>query len=148
MSSDELRALYQEVILDHSRAKRGYGLQESADAQSHQLNPSCGDEITLQVHLDGDVVASVTWEGQGCAISTASASLLSELVDHLPADDLEGRIAHFRDMMRSQGSVEPDGELIGDAIALQGVARYVARVKCAMLPWVALEESMASLARD
>ncbi|MBT2484652.1 MULTISPECIES: Fe-S cluster assembly sulfur transfer protein SufU [unclassified Microbacterium] len=140
----DLQNLYQELILDHSRTPHGYGLREEIAAQSHQINPTCGDEITLQVHRapDGGVEA-IAWEGHGCAISQASASLLAELAEGLSVEQLEVRIAAFREAMRSRGKIEPDQELLGDAAALGGVSKYVARVKCAMLAWVAAEDALA-----
>lgn len=139
----DLQNLYQELILDHSRTPHGYGLREEIAAQSHQVNPTCGDEVTLQVHLTADRrVEAIAWEGHGCAISQASASLLAELAEGLTVAELEVRIAAFREAMRSRGKIEPDEELLGDAAALGGVSRYVARVKCAMLAWVAAEDAM------
>ncbi|MCK8476422.1 Fe-S cluster assembly sulfur transfer protein SufU [Microbacterium aurugineum] len=139
----DLQNLYQELILDHSRTPHGYGLRGEIAAQSHQLNPTCGDEITLQVHRgpDGGVEA-IAWEGHGCAISQASASLLAELAEGLTVAELEVRITAFREAMRSRGKIEPDEELLGDAAALGGVSKYVARVKCAMLAWVAAEDAL------
>ncbi|MCS5715220.1 SUF system NifU family Fe-S cluster assembly protein [Herbiconiux sp. CPCC 205716] len=143
MASRELEGLYQQVILDHSKEKHGYGLREGASGSSHQINPTCGDEVTLNVHRGADgAVDSLSWEGQGCSISTASASLLSDLVHELPADELTRRIDAFRELMQSKGAVEGDEELLGDAVALGGVSRYVTRIKCAMLPWVALEHAL------
>jgi nitrogen fixation NifU-like protein len=139
--SSAMESLYQEVILDLSRHPRGRGLQGGAAAESHQINPTCGDEITLQLHLDPESnrISAVRWEGYGCAISQASASLFSDLATGLTTEELTVRIDAFRIAMRSRGTIEPDEELLGDAIALGGVSRYVARVKCAMLAWVAGE---------
>lgn len=147
MTSGDLQSLYQELILDHSRAPHGFGLREEVAAQSHQVNPTCGDEITLQLHsaVDGTIDA-VAWEGHGCAISQASASLFSELAEGLTVPELEVRIEAFREAMRSRGKIEPDEALLGDAAALGGVSRYVARVKCAMLAWVAAEDAMRRIA--
>ncbi|HWU30856.1 MAG TPA: SUF system NifU family Fe-S cluster assembly protein [Microbacterium sp.] len=143
MSSSDLNGLYQELILDHSRAPYGYGLREPIAAQSHQLNPTCGDEITLQMHRAPDgTIEAVAWEGHGCAISQASASLFAELVEGMPEDEVIRRIDAFREAMRSRGRIEPDPELLGDATALGGVSKYVARVKCAMLAWVAAEDAL------
>lgn len=139
----DLQNLYQELILDHSRTPHGYGLRAEVAAQSHQLNPTCGDEITLQVHRGADgAVEALAWEGHGCAISQASASLLAELAEGLSVEELELRIAAFREAMRSRGTIAPDEELLGDAAALGGVSKYVARVKCAMLAWVAAEDAL------
>ena len=140
----DLQNLYQELILDHSRTPYGFGLREEVAAQSHQLNPTCGDEVTLQLHRAADgTIEAVAWEGHGCAISQASASLFAELVEGLTVDEVEVRIAAFREAMRSRGKIQPDEELLGDAAALGGVSKYVARVKCAMLAWVAAEDALA-----
>ncbi|NUL44329.1 SUF system NifU family Fe-S cluster assembly protein [Cellulosimicrobium funkei] len=148
MSSSELQNLYQQVILDYSKNPYGVGLLGSAAGQSHQLNPTCGDEITLEVHLSGEgadqVVERIRWEGHGCAISQASASLLTELAEGLRVEDLRTRIDAFRTAMQSRGKIAPDEELLGDAVALGGVSRYVARVKCAMLGWVAAEHALVA----
>ena len=126
-----------------SRTPHGFGLRGEIAAQSHQVNPTCGDEVTLQVHrADDGSIEALAWEGHGCAISQASASLLAELAEGLTVDELEIRIAAFREAMRSRGKIEPDEELLGDAAALGGVSRYVARVKCAMLAWVAVEDAL------
>lgn len=142
MSSSDLQNLYQQVILDYSKNPYGVGLLGKAAGSSHQLNPTCGDEITLEVHLNGDTVEKIRWEGHGCAISQASASLLTELAEGLTAADLKMRIDVFRTAMQSRGKIAPDEELLGDAVALGGVSRYVARVKCAMLGWVAAEHAL------
>jgi nitrogen fixation NifU-like protein len=142
--SSAMESLYQDVILDLSRRPHGKGLEQGAWGESHQLNPTCGDEITLQVHLEpgSDLITAIRWEGHGCAISQASASLFSDLGKGLIVADLSTRIDLFRVAMRSRGTIEPDEELLGDAVALGGVSRYVARVKCAMLAWVAGEEAI------
>jgi nitrogen fixation NifU-like protein len=145
MASRELESLYQQVILDHSKEKHGFGLREGAVGSSHQINPTCGDEVTLHVHRHASgVIESISWEGQGCSISTASASILNDLVHELPADEVTRRVAAFRELMQSKGAIEGDEELLGDAVALGGVSRYVTRIKCAMLPWVALEHALGS----
>lgn len=144
MSSTELQNLYQEVILDHSRKPHGFGLKEGATAQSHQINPTCGDDITLELHLEAgtDIVSAVRWVGSGCAISQASASLFSDLATGLTLPELTIRIDAFRVAMRSRGEIEPDEDLLGDAVVLGGVSKYIARVKCAMLAWVAAEHTI------
>jgi nitrogen fixation NifU-like protein len=143
MGSPELANLYQQVILDHSKRKKGFGLAEGGAAESHQLNPTCGDEITLRLHLAADdTIERISWEGAGCSISMASASLLAELVPGLTRAEARERIALFREMMRSKGAGVEDDEPLGDAAALEGVSRYVARVKCAMLGWVAFEDTL------
>ncbi len=148
-----LDGLYQEVILDHSKrpvGKGGFEAPEGAlSASHHEFNPSCGDEITLSVAVspaDGKIEA-LAWEGQGCSISMASASVLSQLVrdDGLTVDEAQTRIDAFREMIQSRGAIEPDEELLGDAVALQGVSKFVMRVKCAMLAWVALEADLRQI---
>lgn len=143
-----LDALYQQIILDHSKHPHGRGL-EAGEETSHQRNPVCGDEITLALRWEGDALAAVAWEGAGCSISQSSASLLVTLVEELreegpvTAADLSQLIDEFRTAMRSRGTIELDEERFGDAAALSGVSRYVARVKCAMLAWVAAEDLLA-----
>lgn len=138
-------SLYQELILDLARHPHAKGLEEGAAASSHQVNPTCGDEVTVQLHLDRDRVRAIRWDGEGCAISQASGSILADLAPGLRTADLAERIGLFRTAMRSKGRIEPDEELLGDAVALGGVSRYTARVKCAMLPWVAAEDALAQL---
>lgn len=145
-----LDSLYQELILDHSKHPHGKGLADEAGraATSHQRNPICGDEITLRVRLsdDGEAVREVTWEGAGCSISQASASMLSSLVaeeDGMPRPEASALIESFREAMRSRGEIPLDEEVFGDAAALSGVSKFTARVKCAMLAWVALEDALA-----
>lgn len=145
-----LESLYQELILDHSKNRRGFGLADPGahSATVHQRNPICGDEVTLRVDVDGDRVASVSWEGAGCSISQASASMLVALLsedggdDGMPKADAEALIAKFREALRSRGQIPLDEETFADAAALSGVSKYTARVKCAMLAWVALEEGL------
>ncbi len=138
---DDLQALYQDLILDH--AKHPHGRGEPAEPNSHQRNPVCGDEVTLHAHVDGGVVRAITWTGDGCSISQASASMLTSLVEEaggMPVADARERIGAFREALRSRGAVGLDEERFGDAAALSGVSKYTARVKCAMLAWVALED--------
>jgi nitrogen fixation NifU-like protein len=145
--SSELEQLYREVILDHSRRPHGRGLTGGTPMSSHQINPTCGDEVTFELHLDAEgVIVDGRWEGHGCAISQASASLLSDVVPGLRPAELRERIEGFRVALRSRGAIAPDEELVGDAAALAGVARYPARVKCAMLAWVAAEDALRDVA--
>lgn len=142
--SDNLESLYREVILDHSRSPQGRGLAEHPIAESHQLNPTCGDEVTVRLHADATAtrIACVSWTGNGCAISQASASLMHEVLVGLSADEVTTRIAAFRELMHSKGTDPGDEELLGDAVALAGVSKYVARIKCASLAWVAVEDAL------
>lgn len=144
-----LESLYQELILDHSKRPHGRGLgpEEGRVATSHQRNPICGDEISLRVHLvdDGSAVDRVTWEGAGCSISQASASMLVALIDEgepTPRETASALIDRFREALRSRGELPLDEEIFGAAAALSGVSKYSARVKCAMLAWVALEDAL------
>jgi nitrogen fixation NifU-like protein len=145
-----LDALYQDLILDHSKRRAGFGLSPDAGgagvAESHQHNPICGDDITLRVRVEDDVVRDVTWEGAGCAISQASASMLVSLVaeeDGLGRAEASVLVDGFREALRSRGTQALDEEVYSDAAALSGVSRYSARVKCAMLAWVAFEDALA-----
>lgn len=140
--TSELEGLYQEVILDHSRRKVGQG-DVSGYAHTHtEVSPTCGDEITVAVALSPDGALDLRWSGRGCSISTASASVMAELLEGAPEERARESIDAFRTMMRSKGAGEAP-ELLGDAEVFQGVSRYIMRVKCAMLPWVALEAAMA-----
>lgn len=144
MSTDDLRALYQEVILAHSRDPDGRGIVDGWTGRAREVNPLCGDEIDLAVNVEGDVIRSITWEGHGCAISQASASLLTGLLEGTTVTDARDLVERFRTALRSRGEIELDEEHFGDAVALGGVSRYVARVKCAMLAWVTLENALAT----
>ena len=139
----DLDSLYQEIIVDHVKHPRHRGLREGTTVESHQLNPTCGDEITLQLTLDGDTVTDAAWTGKGCMISQSSASILAEQLPGLNSDEIVSRVASFRESMRSRGEVPIDEDLLGDAVALEGAAKFVARVKCAMLAWVAAEDALA-----
>jgi nitrogen fixation NifU-like protein len=145
MSLDQL---YQQIILDHSKARHGSGLSEreapdgASTGQSHQLNPVCGDEVTVRVAVDQGTVSQVAWDGAGCSISMASASVLSEMAEGMSVDELRDVIGSFRDVLRSRGKIQADPEVLGDAAAFEGVARYAARVKCAMISWVAAEDAL------
>ncbi|CAN5240002.1 SUF system NifU family Fe-S cluster assembly protein [soil metagenome] len=139
----DLDGLYQQLILDHAKNPHGRVPLESPTASSHQVNPTCGDEVTLTLRVENGVIEAIGWDGHGCSISQASASLLATLVDTLPVVEAESLLEEFRAAMRSRGQIELDEDRFGDAIALNGVSKYVARVKCAMLPWVALEHALA-----
>jgi nitrogen fixation protein NifU and related proteins len=138
-----VEALYQDIILDHYKHPRGRGLIERPAGESHQVNPTCGDEVTVQVALDPAGGLVVGYEGQGCSISQASASVMSEMVSGAqPADADVVRLA-FVELMRSKGVGEPDEDVVGDGVAFAGVAKYPARIKCALLPWMALQDAQA-----
>jgi nitrogen fixation NifU-like protein len=139
----QLEAMYQELILDHYRHPRHAGLREPFDAEVHHVNPTCGDEVTLRLRLDGDTVTDVSYEGLGCSISQASTSVMTDLVTgRTLAQAMETGDA-FLALMQSRGQGEPDEELLEDAVAFVGVAKYPARVKCALLGWMAFKDAAA-----
>ena len=143
-------SLYQEIILDHYRNPVGRGLREPFEAEVHHVNPTCGDEITLRVHLEGAgesaTVVDISYDNQGCSISQASASVMYELLlGRTVAEDLATQEA-FLSLMQSatdESAGEPDEDLLGDAIAFSGVAKYPARVKCALLSWMAWKDAVS-----
>lgn len=141
MTAPHLETLYQEIILDHYRHPHHRGLRAPYDAEVHHLNPTCGDEITLRVKLDGATVGDVSYEGQGCSISQAAASVMADLVIGRSVDDAIGLQEAFLAMMQSRGAEAPDEDLLEDAVAFAGVARYPARVKCALLSWMAWKDA-------
>lgn len=133
--------MYQEVILDHYKNPQYAGLREPYEAEVHHVNPSCGDELTLRVHLseDGKTVEDVSYEAQGCSISQASTSVMAEEIKGLPLTQAMEKLGAFEEMITSRGTVEGDPEKIGDGVAFGGVAKFPARVKCALLGWKAFE---------
>ena len=141
-------SLYQEIILDHYKHPVGRGLREPFDAEAHHVNPTCGDEITVRVRMAGDTVADLSYEGQGCSISQASASVLHELVSGRELTEAVDRHEAFVALMQGRGTVEPDEDLLGDGIAFAGVARYPARVKCALLSWMAFRDATTRALAD
>jgi nitrogen fixation NifU-like protein len=134
--------LYQEIILDHYRAKHHSGLRDPYEAEVHHVNPSCGDEVTLRVHLDGGTVRDVSYEGLGCSISQASTSVMSDLVIGKPVDDGLDLHREFLTLMQSKGTLEPDEDRLEDGIAFAGVSKFPARVKCALLGWSAFKDAV------
>jgi nitrogen fixation protein NifU and related proteins len=136
-------SLYQEIILDHYKRPVGRGLREPFDAESRQVNPTCGDEITVRVRLAGDRISDVSYDGQGCSISQASASVLHELVSGRPVAEAFAAHEAFAELVQGRGEIEPDEDVLGDGIAFAGVARYPARVKCALLSWMAFRDATA-----
>jgi len=137
-----LESMYQEIILDHYKNPHGHGLREPFDAESFQVNPTCGDEITLRLKVEGDKVADVSYEGQGCSISQASASVLTDLVTGHTVSEALSTMDTFVEMMQSRGQVEPDEDVLEDAVAFAGVSKYPARVKCALLGWMAFKDAL------
>ena len=137
----QLDNLYQEVILDHYKNPQNKVLDPNSDIQVHHVNPSCGDEVTLGVILDGDKVMSITWEGVGCSISQASTSIASDLLTGKTLEQARSISDEFLELMQSKGSVKGDPEILEDAVALAGVSKYPARIKCALLGWMAFKDA-------
>lgn len=141
-----MQDLYQEIILDHYRNPQGRGLREPFQAQVHHVNPTCGDEIDLRVHLEDEDgvtrVADVSYAGQGCSISQASASVMYESLAGKSLDEAMEALSRFQEMVQSKGEIAGDEETMGDAVAFAGVAKYPARVKCALLPWMAWKDAV------
>jgi nitrogen fixation protein NifU and related proteins len=133
--------LYQEIILDHYRTKHHSGLREPYEVEVHHVNPNCGDEVTLRLRLDGDLIADVSYEALGCSISQASTSVMTDLVIGRPVGEGFDLHDEFLALMQGQGNVEPDEERLEDAVAFAGVARFPARVKCALLGWSAFKDA-------
>jgi nitrogen fixation NifU-like protein len=145
----QLDNLYQEVILDHYKNPQHKKLSPTFDAQVHHINPSCGDEITLNVTLSGETVASVSWDGVGCSISQASVSILSDLVLGKTLAQAQEISDSFMALMQSKGTQTGDESLLEDAVALAGVSQYPARIKCALLGWMAFKDaSVQALAKN
>ncbi|MDT5364110.1 MAG: nitrogen fixation protein NifU [Mycobacterium sp.] len=142
--------MYQEVILDHYKHPHHRGLREPFGAEVHHVNPTCGDEVTLRVALsaDGDTVTDISYDGQGCSISQASTSVLTDQVIGQNVHDALATIAAFSEMVSSRGTVEGDEDVIGDGIAFAGVAKYPARVKCALLGWMAFKDALAQASAE
>lgn len=141
----QLDSLYQEIILDHYKHPHRRGLREPFDAESYQLNPTCGDEVTLRVRLAGSgelaTVEDVSYEGQGCSISQASTSVLTDLVVGHSLKEAMSTMDAFVEMIQGRGQVEPDEDVLEDGVAFAGVAKYPARVKCALLGWMAFKDA-------
>jgi nitrogen fixation protein NifU and related proteins len=141
----ELDALYQEIILDHYKNPHHKGLRDPFEAEVHHVNPTCGDEVTLRVHVsegpNGVQVEDVSYDALGCSISQASASVLTDLVIGKPVDEAMAIHEEFLTLMQGKGQVVPDEERLEDGIAFAGVARFPARVKCALLSWMAWKDA-------
>jgi nitrogen fixation NifU-like protein len=145
----DLDAMYQEIILDHYRNPLNKGLREPFEAEVHHVNPTCGDEITLRVHLTGEAgqerVADVSYDAEGCSISQAATSVMTELVIGRPYAEAMERHAAFLELMQGKGQLEPDEEILEDGIAFAGVAKFPARIKCALLSWMAFKDASAQV---
>jgi nitrogen fixation protein NifU and related proteins len=133
--------LYQEVILDHYKNPLNKSLAKDYDVQVHHINPSCGDEITLNITLTGNVISKITWDGVGCSISQASISIASDLLVGKTLDVSESITEEFMDLMQSKGKKSGNELVLEDAVALAGVSQYPARIKCALLGWMAIKDA-------
>lgn len=143
-----LEQLYQQVILDHAKDKVGWGLADSFTGESFQVNPTCGDEITLRVEVAAGRIKDISWEGHGCSISQASASMMVELVKGLDLEEFQTGLDTMRALMDSRGAGIPEAEeRLGDAASLTGVSKYPARIKCALLGWMAAADAVARSCR-
>lgn len=134
--------LYSDILLDHYRLPRNKGTLADETTHAEGKNPLCGDELTLYLKIEGDRVADISFEGKGCAISMASASMLTEDLKGRTVDEVKRRIGQFRSLIRE--GKEPEGESMDDIALLVGVAQLPVRVKCATLPWTTMEEALKS----
>jgi nitrogen fixation protein NifU and related proteins len=143
----QLESMYQEIILDHYRRPLHAGLREPFDAEVHHVNPTCGDEVTLRVALkeaDGEpAVADVSYAALGCSISQASVSMMTDLIIGKPVREAMDVSAEFLRLMQSRGEADADEDVLGDAVAFEGVSKYPARIKCALLGWMAWKDATA-----
>ncbi|KOX19076.1 Fe-S cluster assembly sulfur transfer protein SufU [Nocardiopsis sp. NRRL B-16309] len=148
----QLDAMYQEIILDHYRNPHHKGLRDPHDAEAHHINPTCGDEVTLRVALtpaegsaldEKAVVSDVSYEGMGCSISQASTSVLTDLLIGQTVAEGMATLDAFTEMMQSRGKGEPDEDVLEDAVAFVGVSKYPARIKCALLGWMAWKDAVS-----
>jgi nitrogen fixation NifU-like protein len=146
-----LDSLYQQLIIDHYKRPQHHGLPADFDAEVHHVNPTCGDEVTLRVRVADGTLADLGWEGEGCSISQASTSMMSELVVGKPVAEAIELQELFLTLMQSQGHAElteADADALEDAVAFAGVSRYPARVKCALLGWMAMKSALAEVTTE
>jgi nitrogen fixation NifU-like protein len=139
-------SMYQQIILDHYKHPQHRGLPADFDAEVHHVNPTCGDEVTLRVQITDGAISNLGWDGEGCSISQASTSVMSELVTGKPVPKAMALQEKFLDLMQSQGAAElseADEDELEDAVAFEGVSKYPARVKCALLGWMAMKSAVA-----
>jgi nitrogen fixation protein NifU and related proteins len=139
-------SMYQQIILDHYKHPQHRGLPDAFDAEVHHVNPTCGDEVTLRVRVADGAISELGWEGEGCSISQASTSVMSELVTGKPVEDAIELHQKFLELMQSRGEAvlsEADEDELEDAVAFEGVSKYPARVKCALLGWMAMKSAVA-----
>ena len=144
----DLDSLYQEIILDHYKNPHHAGLRDPFEAEVHHVNPTCGDEVTLRVHVAEGVVEDVSYDALGCSISQASASVMTDLVIGKQVDEAMAIHENFLALMQGKGTVEPDEDVLEDGIAFAGVAKFPARVKCALLSWMAWKDATLSVVEE
>jgi nitrogen fixation NifU-like protein len=140
-------SMYREIIVDHYKHPQHRGLLDDFDAEIHHVNPTCGDEVTIRVRVADGTVKDVGWTGEGCSISQASTSVMSELVVGQPVDAALAMQEKFLQLMQSQGQADlsdEEADELGDAVAFEGVSKYPARVKCALLGWMAMKGAVAA----
>jgi nitrogen fixation protein NifU and related proteins len=145
----DLDALYQEIILDHYKNPHHAGLREPFEAEVHHVNPTCGDEVTVRVHLSGPgeavVVDDVSYDAEGCSISQAAASVMTDLVIGKPVSQALEVHDSFLKLMQGRGNVEPDEDVLEDGVAFAGVAKFPARIKCALISWMAWKDATSQI---
>ena len=142
----QMESLYQEIILDHYRNPHHKGLRAPYDAEVHHVNPTCGDEVTVRVAMDGDTITDISYDGMGCSISQASTSVMTDLVIGKPVGEALSLHEEFLTLMQSRGEGTPDEDVLEDAVAFAGVSKYPARIKCALLGWAAMKDATAQAA--
>ena len=138
-----LDSMYRDIIIDHYKHPQHRGLTEPYDAEVHHVNPTCGDEVTLRLRVADGAIADLGWDGEGCSISQASTSVLTDLVVDRKVIDALSTMDAFVAMIQGRGQVEPDEEVLQDGVAFAGVAKYPARVKCALLGWMAFKDAVS-----
>jgi len=153
----KLESMYQEIILDHYRTPHHKGLREPFDTEVHHVNPTCGDEVTVRVHLDdpgsdNPLVQDVSYDSLGCSISMASVSVMTDLVVGKRLDEAMRAYDAFLTLMRTKGDsaavMDEVEEVLEDAVAFEGVSKYPARIKCALLGWMAWKDATAQALQD
>jgi nitrogen fixation NifU-like protein len=141
--TSELRDLYQQVIVDHHRRPRNFKKLPAPSRSAEGFNPLCGDKVTVELELDGDVIRDIGWEGSGCAISRASASLMTADVKGKPVADAQAAVAHFRAMLTDDQAAGEARDHLGKLAVFEGVREFPSRIKCATLPWHTLAAALS-----
>ena len=144
----ELDSLYQEVILDHYKHPQHKSLSPNPTVQVQHVNTSCGDEITLNLHTNGTAIQDITWDGVGCSISQASTSVVSDLVRGKSISEALTIIDSFQAMIQCKGNDAGNEDVLGDGVAFAGVAKFPARVKCALLGWMAVKDAISQSQKE